>query len=83
MALENKPEIQTWDLDPWDSDPWDFYSKETAFELVLDAACDRLWDKHVKYSLKRITEMERKLNLLEKELDDFLGKGAPSGYGHE
>ena len=77
MALENKSEIQTWDLDPW-NDPWDSNLKETSFELVLDEACDRLWEKHVQYSLKRIAEMEKKLSTLEKELDEFLRK-----RGHE
>ena len=74
MALENKPEIQTWDLDPWDSALWDSNLEETSFELVLDEACDRLWEKHVQYTLKRISKMEKKLSMLEKELDDFLGK---------
>ena len=69
MALENKSEILTWDIDPWDSNP-----KETSFEYVLDSACERLWEKQVQLSIKRITEMEERLDIFEKELNEFLGK---------
>jgi len=82
MALENKSEIQTWDLDPWNSDPWDSDSGVNSFELVLDSACERLWEKQVQFSIRRITEMEKKLNTLEQELDIFLGKRVASRHGH-
>ena len=82
MALENKPEIQTWDLDPWNSDPWDSDPGENSFELVLDTACERLWEKQVRYSIRRITEMEKKLNTMERELDDFLAKSAALRNSH-
>jgi len=68
MALENKSEILTWEFDPLDSNP-----KETSFELVLDSACERLWEKQVQLSIRRITAMEEKLSIFEKELDEFLG----------
>lgn len=59
MALEKKPMVLT---------------DESSFEVVLDTACDRLREKHVQYSLKRISEMDEELRILEKELDDFIGQ---------
>jgi len=69
MALENKSGTLTWNLDPWDSKP-----KESSFEYVLDSACERLWEKQVEFSIRRINEMEIKLDIFEKELEEFLGK---------
>jgi hypothetical protein len=40
-----------------------------SFEEVLDQTCDRLWDKKVQYSMRRIQEMEDYLDKLERELD--------------
>ena len=45
-----------------------------AFSDVVDKACEKLMDKQVKYSIRRIQEMEECLADLEKELDDFLCK---------
>ena len=42
-----------------------------AFETVLDTACDRLREKYIQYSIRRIMEMEEELAMLEKELDEF------------
>lgn len=47
-------------------------SKDLTFDDVLDSTCDRLFDKHTKYSLKRIQEMDEKLTKLEKELNLFI-----------
>jgi len=47
-------------------------TEEQTFETVLDSACERLNEKHIQYSLRRIREMEVILAGLEKELDDFL-----------
>ena len=47
-------------------------TEEQTFETVLDSACERLKEKHIQYSLRRIREMEVILAGLEKELDDFL-----------
>jgi hypothetical protein len=42
------------------------------FSDVVDRACEGLMDKQIKYSIRRIREMEEQLCLLERELDDFL-----------
>jgi len=68
MAGEKKPEILIRDLDPGESN-----SPETTFEVVLDTTCDRLWEKRIQYSIKRINEMDEELNKLEKELEEFIG----------
>ena len=46
--------------------------KATSFESMLDTTCDRLLEKHIQYSIRRIGEMDEQLAELEKELDDFL-----------
>ncbi|MDR1419653.1 MAG: hypothetical protein LBI86_04720 [Treponema sp.] len=43
-----------------------------SFEAVLDAACEGLADKKIRYSVRRIREMEECLADLEMELDVFL-----------
>jgi len=42
------------------------------FSEVVDKACEGLMDKHIKYSIRRIQEMEDRLSGLEHELDLFL-----------
>jgi hypothetical protein len=42
------------------------------FSDVVDKACEGLKDRQVKYSIRRIQEMEAVLSALEQELDDFL-----------
>jgi len=49
------------------------------FTDVVDEACDKLMDKQIKYSIRRITEMEEYLANMERELDDFLGKSSFPG----
>jgi hypothetical protein len=44
-----------------------------AFETILDSACERLWEKQIQYSIRRIMEMENELARLEKELEEFIG----------
>jgi hypothetical protein len=46
------------------------------FSDIVDEACGKLMDKQIKYSIRRITEMEEYLANMEKELDDFLGKSS-------
>ena len=46
--------------------------KVPSFESMLDTTCDRLLEKHIQYSIRRIGEMDEQLARLEKELDDFL-----------
>jgi hypothetical protein len=47
-------------------------TEDTSFDSVLNSACERLWDKHSKYSLRRIQELSEELDKLEKELDQFI-----------
>jgi hypothetical protein len=52
------------------------------FEAVLDETCERLWDTHVRYSLRRIGELEAALCAMEQELDEIIHaapNGRPSG----
>jgi hypothetical protein len=54
----------------------------TSFEAVLDSAFERLWDRKVQHSIRRIGELETVLLELEAELDCFLlgrDKGGPAG----
>jgi hypothetical protein len=57
MTFENMPFILT---------------EETSFEEVVDSACERLNEKHIQYSLRRIREMSEILAGFEKELNGFL-----------
>jgi len=43
-----------------------------SFSEVVDSACEKLMDRQIKYSIRRIREMEERLCCLERELDDFL-----------
>ena len=49
---------------------------ELTFDSILDQACERLLDRQVKYSIQRIYEMEKRLDILERELDEFMRKKA-------
>ena len=46
--------------------------EEPSFETMLDAACERLNEKHIQFSIRRIKEMHEELAGLERELNDFL-----------
>ena len=89
MDVENRPEIPEWETEPvysslWDVNSWDVNPRdasprdasprESSFEFVLDNACERLREKQVQFSIMRIHEMEARLDLLEKELNEILGK---------
>ena len=52
-------------------------TEEQSFETVLDSACERLREKHVQHSIRRIKELDEQLNRLEKELNDFINSAAP------
>jgi hypothetical protein len=56
-------------------------SESPSFEAVLDTACDRLQDTKIRYSMRRIQEMERNLDLLEQELEEFILKCVPQDNG--
>ena len=47
-------------------------TEDPSFEAVLDAACERLWEKQIQYSVRRINEMDEKLLTLENELNEFI-----------
>ena len=69
MAYEKKPVILKWDYNSGDRD-----HKESSFAAVLDTTCQRLWERHIQYSIRRIREMEEELKLLEGALDEFIGQ---------
>ena len=48
-------------------------SGELSFETVLNITCERLREKHIQYSIRRIREMDEELKKFEKELDEFMG----------
>ena len=66
MAFEREPVVMTWDFNPDNSGG-------SSFETVLDTVCDRLREKHIEYTIRRINEMDEELAVLEQELDDFIG----------
>jgi len=45
---------------------------ELTFDSILDETCERLLDRQAKYSIQRILEMEKRLETLECELNEFL-----------
>jgi len=47
-------------------------AKRASFSEVVDNACDRLMERQAEFSIRRIQQMEEKLNILERELDEFL-----------
>ena len=46
--------------------------RDPTFDDVLDTACERLREKHIQYSIRRIDELDEELARLEKQLDDFM-----------
>ena len=57
MTLDGKPAVVS-----------DMYS----FSDMVEEACEKLMERQIKYSIRRIQEMEDRLSGLEQELDDFL-----------
>ncbi|MDR1249272.1 MAG: hypothetical protein LBK63_08225 [Treponema sp.] len=45
------------------------FSGKSSFKEVIDQTFERLWDKKVELSIRRIRELEERLNALEMELD--------------
>ena len=45
-----------------------------SFSEMLDSACEKLMDRQIKYSIRRIREMDERLCLIERELNEFLLK---------
>jgi repressor of nif and glnA expression len=46
--------------------------QDRSFASVLDDACIKLWDRKVRYTLRRIDELGEILEKTERELDDLL-----------
>jgi len=46
--------------------------EEVSFDSILDETCERLLDRQVKYAIQRIHDMDQRLSILERELDEFL-----------
>ena len=44
------------------------------FDSLLNETCERLMDRQAKLSIQRICELEKRLDRLEQELDEFLQK---------
>ncbi|MDR0289368.1 MAG: hypothetical protein LBI06_00345 [Treponema sp.] len=44
------------------------------FSSLLDETCERLLDRQVKYAIQRIHDMENRLSIMERELDEFLNR---------
>ena len=72
MAVENKPDILIRDFYPGDFD-----CGEPSFETVLNLSCERLWEKHVEYSIRRMREMDEELERIEKELEGLMDSAIP------
>jgi hypothetical protein len=64
MTFERRPVILRGDYDPAGISPG-----SVSFETVLDNTCERLLEKHIQYSIRRIREMDEELALIEMELD--------------
>ena len=47
-------------------------AEKYTFEDVVNKACEGLADKQIKYSIRRIREMEELLCAIDKELSEFL-----------
>jgi len=67
MACEKKPVILKWNYNSASRNHTD-----ESFDTVLDTTCQRLWERQIQYSLRRIREMENELNSLDKELEQFI-----------
>ena len=44
----------------------------SSFTEVVDEACEKLMDRQIKCSIRRIQKMRERLTILEQELDAFL-----------
>ncbi|MDR0378179.1 MAG: hypothetical protein LBH70_10355 [Spirochaetaceae bacterium] len=53
-------------------------AEELSFNEVLDGACERLWDKKVELSIRRIKQLDEYLILMERELTTLI-----TGTAHE
>jgi hypothetical protein len=57
--------------------------EEDSFESLLDSTCSRLWERKLRYSLRRIQELAAILDQADRELEELLlcGKDSlPEGF---
>lgn len=52
-----------------------------SFEALLDSTCSRLWERKLRYSLKRIQELAVILDNTDRELEELLFRRKASGAG--
>jgi hypothetical protein len=54
---------------------------QDSFESLLDSTCSRLWERKLRYSLKRIGELTEILDKADRELEELLlcGRAPKSG----
>jgi len=55
-------------------DHYEYSDSIYSFSEMVDSACEKLMDSQIKYSIRRIREMDERLCLIERELDEFLHK---------
>ena len=48
---------------------------DLTFDSILNETCERLMDRQAKYSIQRIYELEKRLDRLEHELEEFMKLG--------
>ena len=47
-------------------------SDDYSFCSIVDVTCEKLMERQIRYSIRRIQEMEKHLSDIEQELDDFI-----------
>jgi len=52
---------------------------ESSFEEILYSACERLEEKRIQFSIRRIREMDNVLTALEQEIEEFISKKTNHG----
>jgi hypothetical protein len=52
--------------------PYSVLTEDPALSETLDSVCERLQDKQIQYSIRRLRELDLLLEDLERELDSFI-----------
>jgi hypothetical protein len=53
------------------------YTDKSSFQEMVDQSFDRLWEKKVEISIRRIQDLEEQLSALEMELDVMIQTTGP------